>query len=1079
MFYSVEEPRFSPAQRTTFETDRLSPLGVVGIRITVEIQATDIDSDMDPTRTAPLMELASMFEGPFSLDWLVELTDLKVSTILSVLENQVQAGTLTTIKPAIYEFDEQQRKLWRARISPDRKKRFHSHIASILIRELTEDETKPIKISGHLLKTDVDANGCRWLMKAGRFYARAYRAKEAIACFYHILTQLSEQYGEEEDLLFIKAAMAHDNHFAGRTDLALFRGFMENAWRRAKNRNWEAYGIVLEMHIARYDRLSSAFNQAFTRFNRAYARARSIRDPDLRSVVSVTQSYFLFWQGRFQETITYFEKTVPDVHKAPFGFFPLLASVMVGHCYTLTGQVSQGLGMLDDLRDLSLKKDDRYLLSHVTSTIAMVLLSINRLDDAIYYLKLALKEANESKNIWAGSLATIMIASAFHRKGLSKKALFYLRKFSTYGPAIKRSNLLLFPYLVEICWAMENGELKPLNGFSLTDEIDYLLGLNNYFMKGLAYRYKALQNAGRNRSVSEVIRAFSLSEKWLKKSGNRIELAQTYLFMIRYYLGKGNRPKALSTLNNAADILVANEYNLIPDDLRPLIKSNDRQETLLSEILKTADHMDSRDGNNRFLQDIIATTNRITGAERGALLLLDAGEKPSGLSLRASKNITMEQISSPFFAPSMDCIQESIRTGEGRIFQADQSGGNTAGPEAAIRSCICVPLILEKKTIGVLYHDNRVLENVFSEFDGKLLKYLAAVVVLDLDRENKRRQLEQSAKQSGPDKGYGSGSDITIRPTGGMVGKSAAFKRTLSQVNRIADSNIAVLITGETGVGKNVLAKAIHDLSPRKDGPFVTVQCSALTEGLITSELFGHEKGAFTGAVSKRIGRFELANEGTLFLDEIGDLTLEVQSRLLRVLQSKEFERVGGGKDILKSDFRLIAATNKDLESEIKAKRFRKDLFFRISVFPIHIPPLRERKEDIPLLIEHFTKSFDPKLKRRNSKLSLEAIKRLLAHGWPGNIRELENVVQRELINGNETGAILRKDAPAPATPSNASGFLSLDENERRHIIATLSHTRGKVHGPGGAAELLKINPSTLTSRIKKMGIDKKSYQRK
>ena len=213
-----------------------------------------------------------------------------------------------------------------------------------------------------------------------------------------------------------------------------------------------------------------------------------------------------------------------------------------------------------------------------------------------------------------------------------------------------------------------------------------------------------------------------------------------------------------------------------------------------------------------------------------------------------------------------------------------------------------------------------------------------------------------------------------------------------------------MLILGETGVGKNLLAEAIHRQSLRADGPFITVQCSALTESLITSELFGHEKGAFTGATNRYVGRFEMAHKGTLFLDEIGDLSLEVQARLLRVLQSKEFERVGGGKDVLVSDFRLIAATNRNLEQEVQAGRFREDLYYRINVIPLLIPPLRERKEDIPLLVHHFLNINNTKQGTNIVKIKQETMDTLTRHNWPGNIRELENVIQRGLIVG--TGSL-------------------------------------------------------------------------
>jgi transcriptional regulator with GAF, ATPase, and Fis domain len=305
------------------------------------------------------------------------------------------------------------------------------------------------------------------------------------------------------------------------------------------------------------------------------------------------------------------------------------------------------------------------------------------------------------------------------------------------------------------------------------------------------------------------------------------------------------------------------------------------------------------------------------------------------------------------------------------------------------------------------------------------------------------------------------------------VGTSSAIQLILAQISKVAKTDTAVLILGETGVGKNLLAEAVHRQSLRADGPFITVQCSALTESLITSELFGHEKGAFTGATNRYVGRFEMAHKGTLFLDEIGDLSLEVQARLLRVLQSKEFERVGGGKDVLVSDFRLIAATNRNLEQEVQTGRFREDLYYRINVIPLLIPPLRERKDDIPLLVRHFLNIYNTK-QGTNVKIKQETMDALIRHNWPGNIRELENVIQRGFIAG--TGSYFQLPSLRPGVPGsteNNNKFKTLKEQEREHILQALQQSRWKINGPGGAAQILDINASTLAFRMKKLGIKK------
>ena len=288
----------------------------------------------------------------------------------------------------------------------------------------------------------------------------------------------------------------------------------------------------------------------------------------------------------------------------------------------------------------------------------------------------------------------------------------------------------------------------------------------------------------------------------------------------------------------------------------------------------------------------------------------------------------------------------------------------------------------------------------------------------------------------------------------------------------MARTDATVLISGETGVGKELVARAIHRTSNRRDKPFIKVHCSALPESLIPSELFGHERGAFTGATQRRIGRFELADGGTFFLDEVGDLSLDIQVRLLRVLQTKEFERVGGSETI-RSNFRLVVATNRNLEQMVKDQMFRADLYYRLAVFPIFVPPLRERKEDIPILAYYFLKLYSKKRRKNFSRIPDSEMQKLLDYDWPGNVRELENIIERGIILNNGTFFRVPQLGGEEMTPGTSEGVVTLRENERRHILKALEKTNWKVRGTGGAAQLLDIPPSTLAFRMKKLGIQR------
>ncbi|WP_077919086.1 sigma-54 dependent transcriptional regulator [Spirosoma sp. 209] len=353
---------------------------------------------------------------------------------------------------------------------------------------------------------------------------------------------------------------------------------------------------------------------------------------------------------------------------------------------------------------------------------------------------------------------------------------------------------------------------------------------------------------------------------------------------------------------------------------------------------------------------------------------------------------------------------------------------------------------------------NALLEQRVAERTESLSKALAEVEQLKNKLQAENTYLREEIKQT---------SNFEE-----IVSQSKAFGKVLRQVEQVAPTTTSVLILGESGTGKELLARAVHNRSSRRNKTLVKINCAALPATLIESELFGHEKGAFTGATAQKIGRFELADGGTIFLDEIGEMPIDLQAKLLRVLQEGELERVGGTKT-LKVNVRVIAATNRDLDKEISDGRFREDLYYRLNVFPIQSLPLRERKEDIPLLVRHFCTKHGPGIGRQIDVIPPDVIDTLMEYHWPGNIRELENVVERSLIISSgrklELGDWLRRKQSVP----KPTGLITMEEAERNHILAVLEHTRWKVSGKNGAAEILGMIPTTLDSRMKKLGIQR------
>ncbi len=312
-----------------------------------------------------------------------------------------------------------------------------------------------------------------------------------------------------------------------------------------------------------------------------------------------------------------------------------------------------------------------------------------------------------------------------------------------------------------------------------------------------------------------------------------------------------------------------------------------------------------------------------------------------------------------------------------------------------------------------------------------------------------------------------------------IIGASPALRAVLRRVRQVAPADSTVLLVGETGTGKELVARAIHRLSPRREHSLIKVNCAAIPSGLVASELFGHERGAFTGAVQRRLGRFELADGGTLFLDEVGELPLDVQAALLRVLQEQEFERVGGSAPV-RVDVRLVAATNRDLDADVAAGRFRADLFYRLNVFPVPIPPLRERLEDLPMLVAHFVQLHARRLGKPLTGVSAESLARLTHYSWPGNVRELQNVMERScVLSPGPVVVVADSLEPGRLAPTpEPQRFASLEDVERGHIRRALERTEGVIHGPRGAARLLGLHPNTLRSRMERLGMRTRRRQR-
>jgi formate hydrogenlyase transcriptional activator len=475
---------------------------------------------------------------------------------------------------------------------------------------------------------------------------------------------------------------------------------------------------------------------------------------------------------------------------------------------------------------------------------------------------------------------------------------------------------------------------------------------------------------------------------------------------------------------------------------------------------------------------ISAYLRRVLRQEYAALAVHD---EKSGQLVRQAVDFPLRK------GPAVDIEINSARDPHGKalleraplIFSKDEmqefpTGATDHLLAEGLQALCCVPMLRPKGPLGVLVLGSTRAE-AFTTNDLTLLNQVAAQLAIAIENARTTTEVEQLRSRLEHEKRFLKGEPRTRLHFEEIIGESSAVKNVLDQVAIVAASDATVLVLGETGTGKGLIARAIHNTSKRRDRNFITLNCAAIPTGLLESELFGHEKGAFTGAVSQKVGRLELADKGTLFLDEIGEIPLELQPKLLRVLQDHEFERLGGTRTI-KVDLRLIAATNRELARSVADKEFRSDLFYRLNVFPIRLPSLRERREDIPLLVRYFVQKFARGMDRGIETVPSETMNTLANWDWPGNVRELENFIERSVILTE--GTALRAPLADLQTQSPGSGAAAhtLEGAEREHIVRVLRETRGMISGPTGAARRLGLKRTTLQSKMQRLGITRRDY---
>ena len=826
---------------------------------------------------------------------------------------------------------------------------------------------------------------------------------------------------------------------------------------------------LINLHLGRLHYFSQRRIEAAEAFGKGYSEVKELGDDDIRMRAAEFLGLHYFTRGLLNEAFQYFELGLESFEIGKSNMpTNVLSSMWIGYCAAFMGRFHRAIGTVDYYRRLCLERGDHSSAAILRAVLGIILLMAKRNRDAYYHLSHAEREAKQSENILAGYFARGGLSYHLFAEGHLEKSHEMASRLSAEAMDTGLSRQYASPIFLEMYHEFDRLGFKPFLGDSFQNEVMRLLQEPNILLRGVALRLRAMDRIAVANDIATANKDLESSRDYLKRSGAAVELAKTLIEMARISLIEGHKDDAHALASQAFKELGGYQKEFYPDDLQYLLRSktslqneSTSSENLFMQFMDIIEELEPDTDLDQILHRVVKATNRLLGAERGGIIWFEQGRRKAPV-LRAAHNLTPSNLKDEDFTSNMALVFEAFRTQKARLVQMDEKQEGHWHYQG--KSIICIPFEVAGRTTGVLYYDNSYVDGCFDMIAPADLNRMAQRISRYIERlyAHSLKIRETSPPQT---------IQAASTPSYEIVTRGPVMGQVLDQADRVAATDSSILILGETGVGKELLARRIHEKSRRADRSLIIVDPSTMPEALVESELFGHEKGAFTGADRQKKGRLELAHEGTLFFDEIGDIPLPVQVKLLRVLQEKTIMRVGGTRPI-QTDFRLVAATHRDIAHMVARGEFREDLYYRINVVPIHIPPLRERVEDTPLLAQHFLDRYAAKYHRSQYRLSVEDEARLKAYNWPGNVRELKNVLERaSLLSGEGKIDLDLPTKKASQIDNPFEDLPSMDEIQRRYIRYVLEHTEGKQSGQAGATEILGMNRSTLYNRMKKLGL--------
>ena len=865
------------------------------------------------------------------------------------------------------------------------------------------------------------------------------------------------------------------------SDLIFIRGdyyldapdILVKAKKAAVNLGDQRHVALIHLYLGWFYQALNRFDEAVKCFEEGLDMIRRLEDEDMIAQSGEFLGYYYFTKGEFNKALEHFEKAMANslFNERARLFVPLY----YGNSAAFTGQFYRAVGLVESAMRRAQADHHDNSFRFFKADLGNILLLMGKKEEALSLLETAMQEAaqNEDRSamIWAerGLSYYYFLENQINKsyevlKGCLKKASEAGAKRVYYA----------FPWILDMLFAFHENGLPPIAEYDFESEMTIALNGINTHLKGTALRIRARQAELSGKGPEAVLDLIAQSQAELKQSGNPMELAKTKAFHARIELTRGNINIAKDLALQAWEGLSLYGFDTFPQELKPLIRQSvktnvepDNREDLLEKYILMMDELVPSADQDIMLSRLVTATSRFFESERGGIFWFDDNHKLEKFGFRAGYNLSHEEVNGHEFRSSLSIVFRSYREDQ-PIFEKLPVSRNES-PAGHSRNILCLPFKIKGGLRGIIYHDNTYSGGIFSSLNRHLMVRLSESLSTYIDRIVAYcRQMEEKSR-------------LAIQQTMGerfenstIIANSSVMKELLARTDQAAISDAPVILLGETGVGKELFARRIHHMSHRRTMPFIAVNLSSIPETLLESELFGHEKGAFTGAHHQKPGLLELADKGTLFLDEVGDIPHPIQVKLLRAVQEKTFTRIGGIRERY-SDFRIITATNQDIMKAVATGRFREDLYYRLSVIPLFVPPLRDRDNDIIDLANYFVARYKKQYHKPGIRLTRHDKKRLKAHYWPGNVRELMNVIERAVILSTsenlELSVFKATSAPEDFSENMFSDNPSLDEIQRRYILHVLKKTNGIVGGPRGASEILQINRSTLYFRMKKLGI--------